>query len=49
MKKITIALIAAVGLYSCTEDFITKEPLGVSSTATYYNETDQCQLQLMNL
>lgn len=44
MKKITIALIAAVGLYSCTEDFITKEPLGVSSTATYYNEPDQCQL-----
>ncbi len=44
MKKITIALIAVLGLYSCTEDFITKEPLGVSSTATYYNDPDQCQL-----
>lgn len=44
MKKITIALIAALGLYSCSEDFITKDPLGVSSTATYYNDPDQCQL-----
>lgn len=44
MKKITIALIAALGLYSCTEDFITKDPLGVSSTATYYNDPDQCKL-----
>lgn len=44
MKKITIVLIAALGLYSCTEDFITKDPLGVSSSATYYNDPDQCQL-----
>ena len=44
MKRIAIVLIAALGLYSCTEDFITKDPLGVSSSATYYNDPDQCQL-----
>lgn len=44
MKKITIAIIALLGLYSCTEDFITKEPLGVASSATYYKDPDQCQL-----
>jgi len=46
MKKITIAIIAALGLYSCTEDFITKNPLGVTSSATYYTNPDQCQLAL---
>lgn len=44
MKKITIAIIALLGLYSCTEDFITKDPLGVSSSASYYKDPDQCQL-----
>lgn len=44
MKKVAIAIIAVLGLYSCTEDFITKDPLGVSSTASYYNNPDQCQL-----
>ncbi len=46
MKKITIAIIAALGLYSCTEDFITKNPLGVTSSATYYTNPEQCQLAL---
>lgn len=46
MKKITIAIIALLGLYSCTEDFITKDPLGVTSSATYYNDPDQCKLAL---
>lgn len=46
MKKIAIIFIVALGLYSCTEDFITKEPLGVSSSATYYNDPDQCRLAL---
>ena len=47
MKKITtIAIIAALGLCSCSKDFITKNPLGVSSSATYYNDPDQCQLAL---
>lgn len=46
MKKIAIILIATLGLYSCSEDFITKDPLGVSSSASYYNDPDQCQLAL---
>lgn len=46
MKKITIAIIALLGMYSCTEDFITKDPLGVSSSASYYKVPDQCQLSV---
>ncbi|MCQ2959153.1 MAG: RagB/SusD family nutrient uptake outer membrane protein [Bacteroidales bacterium] len=44
MKKVTIAIIVALGLCSCSKDFITKDPLGVSSSATYYNDPAQCQL-----
>ena len=45
MKKISIiAILAVIGFSSCTEDFITKNPLGVASSATYYKDADQCQL-----
>ncbi len=44
MKKVSIVILAALGLCSCTKDFITKDPLGVSSSATYYNDPAQCQL-----
>ena len=45
MKKISIiAILAVIGFCSCTEDFITKDPLGIASSATYYKDPAQCQL-----
>ena len=44
MKKFVIVFITTFGFFSCTEDFITRDPIGVSSTASYYNDPDQCQL-----
>lgn len=45
MKKISIiAILAVIGFCSCTEDFITKDPLGIASSATYYKDPEQCQL-----
>ena len=35
MKKISIiAILAVIAFCSCTEDFITKDPLGIASSAT---------------
>ena len=41
MKKITIAMVMTIMLtitFSCSEDFLTKEPMGVTSENVFYNE-----------
>lgn len=45
-KNLIIVALVALGFCSCTEDFITKNPLGVASSATYYKNVDQCQLSV---
>ncbi|MDA3883216.1 MAG: RagB/SusD family nutrient uptake outer membrane protein [Bacteroidales bacterium] len=44
MKKIVLFLISVIALLSCSDDFITKEPLGVSSNLTFYDSPENCKL-----
>jgi len=44
MKKIIVYMIVSLSLFACTDEFITKDPLGVSSDATYYNDPANCRL-----
>ncbi|HPM11921.1 MAG TPA: RagB/SusD family nutrient uptake outer membrane protein [Bacteroidales bacterium] len=44
MKKILMYITLSLALFACNDDFITKEPLGVSSDATYYEDPDNCRL-----
>lgn len=44
MKKILMYITLSLALFACNDDFITKEPLGVSSDATYYEDPENCRL-----
>lgn len=47
MKKIFISFIAILTMMvSCTDEFLTKDPLGVESTETYYKDPTNCRLAL---
>jgi len=44
MKKLLVILVTSLILFSCTEDFITKQPLGVESNISFYQNIDNCEL-----
>lgn len=44
MKKILLISLSALVLISCTEDFITKEPLAMITNVTFYDNPQNCEL-----
>lgn len=44
MKKVLIYITLSFALFACNDDFITKDPLGVSSDVSYYQDPDNCRL-----
>ena len=44
MKKILGILVTSFVLFSCTEDFINKQPLGVETNVIFYDKVENCEL-----
>ena len=44
MKKIAIIILTGLALSSCSDEFITKDPLAVGSNVTYYDTPANCEL-----